>query len=315
MILSVIILCYNQRDFITQAIESVISQEITYTFELIIGDDSSKDGTSGIIQSYAEKYSFIKYYKHDDNLGLMGNYSFCYRKAKGKYIAVLDGDDYWIDSNKLEKQIALLEEHNDMGIVHTQYDSLYMYPKFLGKRYVRKSLSKEVAKENCTFSGIYSNSAICSSSVCYRKSIVDEYKLMDEFDKGTFAMEDGPIFLTCSLKHKVGYIKESSTVYRVNKLSESHSTDGVKRLKFLEDTLAIRNYFARLATVDQLTSEKLQQNRYLSFAHHYYKCNDIKKFKVVLKKISKKRVGFYLMYIDLLLKYYKIIRLGNILKF
>jgi len=314
MLLSVIIICYNQKDFIAQAIESVLSQQTGFTYELIIGDDSSSDGTSEIISEYEKKHSFIRYYRHKNNLGLMGNYSFCHRQAKGKYLAVLDGDDYWIDNEKLEKQVKLMESNSNIGMVHTQYDVLYMYPKLFGKRYFKSVLSDRVANENCSFSGIYSNSMICSSTVCYRKSIIDDSKLMDEFDKGTFAMEDGPVHLMCSLNHEVVFIKDSSTVYRVNQSSVSHFTSKQKRLQFLEDTLNVRRYFEKLTVIDQETKENLYQNRCLSFAHHYYKSNNPKEFKVMYKQINHKPLTLRLMYLGMWLKNNKLIRDESFLK-
>jgi len=308
MIISVVIICYNQKDFIQQAIDSVLNQQMSYPYEIIIGDDGSTDGTSEIIAKYAKEHSEIRYYRHKKNLGLMRNYSFCHRQAKGKYIAVLDGDDYWIDKTKVDKQVAMLEVDNELGMVHTQYDIKYMYPKLLGKRNFKNVLSKNQAIENSSFDGIFANSAICSSTVCYRKKIVDDFKLMDEFDKGVFAMEDGPVFLVCSLNNSVGYIEQSSTVYRVNKNSVSHSVDIEKRLQFLKDTLAVREYFMKLIDVDHRVITRLNQNRCLSFAYHYYKSNDIDGFRGVYSQLVKKTNTVRLMYLFLLLKRFKLLK-------
>ncbi|MCU4156569.1 glycosyltransferase family 2 protein [Carboxylicivirga sp. A043] len=314
MLLSVIVICYNQKDFIERTIKSVLRQKTDFDFEFIIGDDGSIDGTSDIIAQYAQKYPMIRYFQHEKNKGLIGNYSFCYRAAKGKYIATLDGDDYWIDDYKLSKQIQLLESDDNMGMVHTQYDTMYMYPKLFGKRYHKNTISQKLAEQNCSFQGIYSNSVICSSTVCYRKSIIDESLLIDRFDDGCFKMEDGPIFLQCSLNNSVGYINDSTTVYRVNVHSVSHSEDSNRRLRFLEETLEVRQFFAKLTKIDSKTEELLMQNRALSYAYHYYKESDYKAFLKVYKTIKLKPLLIRGMKFILCIKKYGLIKGDEFLK-
>ncbi|TRX72631.1 glycosyltransferase family 2 protein [Carboxylicivirga sp. M1479] len=314
MILSVLIICYNQKDFIASAINSVLEQKTSFDFEIIVGDDSSTDGTSEIIKSFVKSNANIKHFRHDSNLGLMKNYSYCHSIANGKYIASLDGDDYWIDSYKLEKQVNILESDENIGLVHTQYDINYMYPKFLGKRYVTKVLSKTSLVENSTFNGIYSNSSICSSTVCYRKSIIDKSQLMDKFDNAFFKMEDGPIHLQCALNHSVKHINHSTTVYRVHKQSVSHFTNGSKRLQFIQETRQIRDYFSTIKKIDDKTQYALDHNNNLSLAHHYYKSNNLPEFKRTYKKINHKPLAIRVMHALLWLKNKKLLRNENIFK-
>lgn len=110
-LVSVILIAYNQRRYIRQAIESVLAQETSFSYELLIGDDASDDGTSGIVAEYAQAYpDIIRAFIRPENVGAARNAVLLLQQARGEFIASLEGDDYWIDSQKLEKQAAFLRE-------------------------------------------------------------------------------------------------------------------------------------------------------------------------------------------------------------
>ena len=113
-LVSVILIAYNQRRYIRQAIESVLAQETSFPYELLIGDDASSDGTSDIVAEYARAYpDIIRAFIRPENLGAAQNAVLLLQEAKGEFIASLEGDDYWIDPQKLEKQAAFLKESPD----------------------------------------------------------------------------------------------------------------------------------------------------------------------------------------------------------
>lgn len=110
-LVSVILIAYNQRRYIRQAIESVLAQETSFPYELLIGDDASDDGTSGIVAEYAQAYpDRVRAFIRPENLGAARNAVLLLQQARGEFIASLEGDDYWIDPQKLEKQAAFLRE-------------------------------------------------------------------------------------------------------------------------------------------------------------------------------------------------------------
>jgi glycosyltransferase involved in cell wall biosynthesis len=107
---SVAVITYNHEQFIGQAIESVLMQETAFVVELVIREDCSTDGTRRILQAYAGKYpNVIRTLLPEKNLGLARNYGAVWQACRGKYIAWLDGDDYWRTPQKLQKQVALME--------------------------------------------------------------------------------------------------------------------------------------------------------------------------------------------------------------
>lgn len=117
---SIVMLTYNHSKFIAQAIESVLSQETNFSYEILIGEDESQDGTRGICQKYADRYpDKIKLFlrKRAEVRLIFGKPNGSYNwfetlnAATGKYIAYLEGDDYWVTKDKLQKQIDFLESN------------------------------------------------------------------------------------------------------------------------------------------------------------------------------------------------------------
>lgn len=110
--ISVIMLTYNHGPYLKEAIEGVLSQKTNFRTELIICNDASPDDSDEIIKPFVEKYpDKIKYYHHEKNIGFVENQRFAFEKARGKYIAYCEGDDYWTDENKLQFQYDFLEKN------------------------------------------------------------------------------------------------------------------------------------------------------------------------------------------------------------
>ncbi|MFD0933337.1 glycosyltransferase family 2 protein [Psychroflexus salinarum] len=112
---SVVMITYNHENFIKEAIQGVLTQVSDFTIELIIANDKSTDATHQVIDELLEKnipeHIHIRYYNHKGNKGMMSNFIWALQQAKGKYIALCEGDDYWTDPLKLQKQADFLEEN------------------------------------------------------------------------------------------------------------------------------------------------------------------------------------------------------------
>ena len=118
-LVSVVMIVYNQKDTFCRAIDSVLAQKCDFPFEILIGDDASTDGTAEIVKEYAKKNANIKVFCRTQNLGVTRNAYELIKVAEGKYIASCEGDDFWCDENKLQKQIDFLESHLDyVGCSH-----------------------------------------------------------------------------------------------------------------------------------------------------------------------------------------------------
>ncbi len=153
---SVWMTAYFHENYIAQAIESVLSQKTDYSYEIVIRDDCSKDGTWKVIEGYADKYPhLIRAVRNEKNLGLSANVLATKKMCRGRYIVNLSGDDYWICDNKIQMQADFLEENSDyIGVgtkVELRYDDLEVadsfYPaqKYLGKDYDKAMFEAGVA--------------------------------------------------------------------------------------------------------------------------------------------------------------------------
>lgn len=122
---------YNHEQYISEAIDSAISQQGAFIHEILISDDGSTDRTPEIIDEYAQKYPYlIKNISHKTNVGISANMKHCFEQATGKYLAVLEGDDYWTDVKKLEKQVTFLEKNKDCSMVFSRINLLNKSGKF-----------------------------------------------------------------------------------------------------------------------------------------------------------------------------------------
>jgi glycosyltransferase involved in cell wall biosynthesis len=126
-LVTVCLITYNHEKYIRQAIDGVLSQKVNFDWELIIADDCSTDNTRRILLEYQRKYpQFIKLILQNKNVGPAKNWLDLITSPKSKYIAYFEGDDYWIDDLKLQKQIDFLEANSDFSLCHS--DVVFLSP-------------------------------------------------------------------------------------------------------------------------------------------------------------------------------------------
>lgn len=120
---TVILLCYNQKGTVARALESVMRQQCSYPFEILIADDGSADGTREICEGYASRHpDKIRMLPKNANKGLVDNYFDAVREAKGQYIGDCAGDDEWGDESRLQQQIRYLDGNPDVSVVYTDVE-------------------------------------------------------------------------------------------------------------------------------------------------------------------------------------------------
>ena len=104
---------YNHAPYLRQAVESVLSQQTSFDFELVLGEDCSTDGTAELCREYAAKYpGRVRLVTGARNVGWRANYRRTFEACRGKYVAYCDGDDWWCDLRKLQMQADLMESHS-----------------------------------------------------------------------------------------------------------------------------------------------------------------------------------------------------------
>ena len=231
---------YNQEKYISQAIESVLMQKTNFSYQLVIGDDCSTDSTTQICALYAEKFpDKITFIYNNQNRGLLENYKQILDNHPAKYIAILEGDDYWTDENKLQLQFDLLENNPDIGLIHT--DCAFLFESGKLKKNHHKRHYKSIKKGNVFYQLLLEN-YIRPVTVMFRQELYNKYISVDEYIRLGFKMIDYPMWLDTSLHTKFYYLNISTAVYRVHNSSVSHSNQYEKAASFFDSIFEIKCY-------------------------------------------------------------------------
>ena len=255
MKVSVLMPTYNHEKTIAQAIESFLQQKCSFSAELCIGDDKSTDSTLAIARSYAEKYpDRIKLLAKEQNQGLMANYKSLLEIATGEYIAILESDDYWVDSEKLEKQISFLDRNQDYGLSFTGWirDREGKQENFCEDDFICDLTIEDAYKY------ILLRNVIRAVTVVFRRSEYDKYCNIDDYITNKFITFDYPVWLSIIAHNKVHYLKECTAVYRELATSISNTSNLNKRLNFEKETYKIRRYIINLYGKADLSNFKIR---------------------------------------------------------
>ena len=236
MKLSIVVLVYNQKDYISRTIDSIINQQSNYDFEVIIGDDCSTDGTKDIILEYAKKYpNIIKPVIRNTNLGLIRNYFSTIAECKGEYIMQCAGDDYWLPG-KINKQISYMDNNPDVSMVCGGYQNVDERDNWL---------SENLIIPKTDFSSLFKVNQIAAPTVCFRKDIIDKYIQEVNPIEQEWKMEDYPFWLWISKNGKIAFIPEIFCSYRTIEGSVSRPKAIEQKISFKYSIYNIRVFFSR----------------------------------------------------------------------
>lgn len=250
-LISVIVLTYNQEATIARTIESIVNQRCEYPYEIIIADDCSTDATSNICSHYAEKYpTLIRFVKNKKNKGLIDNYYDSLLSAKGKYIADCAGDDYWVDTLKLQKQTQILEKYPDVSLVHAGWNYIDSCTQ---QKIDRKSHSGKLNYRQPFLNGrtlmipyITAEESpvpiVHISTALFRKDIfIREYQNNpDIFRNKDYKCEDVQIITTMMANGTIAFIPDIVLNYTVGHSSISSAENLIKAFDFYFGTLSLR---------------------------------------------------------------------------
>lgn len=292
----VIIKCYayNQEKYIRQTLDGFVMQKTNFSFVAIIHDDASPDNTAKIIAEYAAKYPEIikplyeienQYSKKDGSLfRIMENAAAQYN---AQYTAYCEGDDYWIDPYKLQKQVDFLESHPDYGMCYTKI-----------KRFVQKSnrFIDEWGGPNESFEELIKENTIPTLSVLIRNDIYKAYINDIQPQNKGWLMGDYPMWLYCAIKSKIKFQNISSGVYRILQESASHTSDISKQLKYCNSVRLIQTFYAN--KYDSSLIKKIYYNSLLEMYRYYLLENDKEIHKECVNLIySEETISHYIKWV------------------
>jgi glycosyltransferase involved in cell wall biosynthesis len=235
-LVSVRLMVYNNEDLIRDAIEGILKQKTNFLVEVVIGDDFSTDNSLDIIREYhdtstihfkiLERKVGDEYWKNRQKLGRLHNFYNIIDNCTGKYIALLDGDDYWTDSYKLQKQVDFLEGNEEFAMCF--HDAWVIEDNKKLHQYVNKS--KTVFKTEDLFERHF----IPTASIVFRNNI----QLPDWYSE--VQSGDRLLLFFLSLQGNLKYLDEVMSVYRLHDAGISKSHVGVKKVY---DTALLLHYF------------------------------------------------------------------------
>ena len=303
-IVSVLIVTYNQEQWIAQTIESILAQQTTYPFEVIIGNDCSTDGTRAICESYAEKYDNVRVLTYDKNKGVVGNWVECIKASSGRYIMNCAGDDYWHNPNKIQLQVDFMEEHPNCVISHTDYDRLLVKTNKVVSSYNQTkgiipptgSIQREI---------LSGRERMAAVTICYRTEELKKYCPLDTYVSMCFPREDWPTTLIMAAYGDIEYIPVSTSTYRVGQVSITNTIDYDKiRRRYQLDKQMTEFIYTLFPDFGEFKDAKWYDTHvYHSLLIAAYENNDYKSArefapkdptKGLLKKMANNRISFYL---------------------
>lgn len=273
-LVSVTCISYNHERYIADALDGIFAQKTNFPFEVIVHDDASTDKTQDIIKKYAEKYPRVLVpilQKENYWLGkeINATTTIVWPSAKGKYIAWIEGDDYWTDPLKLQKQVDFLEANPGYGMVCTDYNKFFEKTKklkysCLSPRYLREG---EIIFNDY----IFDKSNIATASVLFRKDLLDSYINEIGFEQiSQWNVGDTPIWLYIAGRSKIKVLNEITTVYRINENSASKFTDIDKRYEFRIKGYEIPIFFVEYFNVsDKIKRKVLEGYKKLYIRYRY----------------------------------------------
>ncbi len=261
MTVSVCMPTYNQEAFIEQAILGVLMQQ-DCDFELIIANDYSTDRTKEICEFYTNKYpTIIKLINQPVNKGLIENTKDCLLACTGKYIAICEGDDYWISPNKLKEQVKILSSSSNISMVHTNWKDFYQKDQVYknNARRQRNNQICEIRYGSDSVEAIMNEEySIRFSSLCFSKELLlSIIEKDDHLFSHLYSTLDLPLFLDLAFEGKLAFINEDMTVYRIQEESVSITKNIHKAVKYTKGCLYIYSHYIKKYQVSKNTKNKI----------------------------------------------------------
>jgi glycosyltransferase involved in cell wall biosynthesis len=245
---SVSMITYNHENFIAQAIDSILMQQVNFDYEVVIGEDCSTDNTRDIVIDYQNRYpDKIHLLLHKKNVGAINNEIQVYKACQGEYIAWLEGDDYWTSPHKLQKQSDFLDNHPECSSCFHSVVELYED----GRQEL--FIPPPIHKKFYTLENLFHGCFIDSCSFMFRNHLWDDFPDwfyetgIGDFEQFFFSAQNGYI----------GYIDEAMGVYRA--YGGFYTTSGpvdklTNRIKMFENINAHLN-FKYDAIIKQIISQ------------------------------------------------------------
>lgn len=268
-LVSIAVLTYNHEQFIAETIDGFLAQNTTFDFEIVIGDDASIDNTQSILKDFQDKHpkKFNIVY-HKNNIGMIPNFVDVINRCTGKYIAFCEGDDYWLDSKKLQIQTDFLESNNEYAIC---FHDVKIFDQT--KLELIDDNITSAKKEDYNLDDLTKGNFMHTPTVLLR----NDFNLPKNFNE--LPIGDWPLYMSMLKQRKIKKINRVMSVYRVHENSSWSSKPDNYRL---ERTIVTIEYLLESLTLSKPQESELKQTM------HIYKKKLLKKksfYKTLKTKI------------------------------
>lgn len=270
-LVSVTVTTYQQAPYIAQCLDSILTQRTSFPFEIVVGEDGSTDGTREICMEYAERHpDRIRLFLRDRQLSnvVVGgrtrrlNGTWVSRSARGVYFARCEGDDYWIEPNKLQMQVDVLEGDSSIGLVHGE---AHAYREATGQwiRFLHRTRGDLDDGGDLFQALIAVRYRVVTCTCMYRCALMRRVTQnpSHEYSCQHFPMGDTPLWLELARVSRFEYIDKPLGVYRVLDESMSRSRDPRKHLAFQLAMLWMRVHYMNAYPVPQEFRRRIIERR------------------------------------------------------
>ncbi|MCQ2340684.1 MAG: glycosyltransferase [Paludibacteraceae bacterium] len=235
-LVSIVCIAYNHEPYIRECLESFVTQKVNFPIEILVNDDCSKDNTALIIREYEQKYPdlFKCVYQNENQYskGVQPWFDILFPMVQGKYIALCEGDDYWVDPMKLQKQIEILEKDETLVGCYTDYYDVDLDGKRCYNGIHRATIGRELNRISLRDFFTY-NVSYPTASVVFRNNHAEEVIQKVRHMKNPY-LGDWVLWIALHCFGDFYYLDEITSAYRFNPTSVTHTQwvmDRVGRIK------------------------------------------------------------------------------------
>lgn len=213
-VVSVVMTAYNHASFIKQSIDGVLAQVTPFPVELIVAEDCSQDTTREIAVELQRLHpEMIRVVTGAANIGGPANFRRAIKRARGRYVALCEGDDYWVDPTKLEKQVAMLDADTGLGAVHTDFaHTIELFGRWRTIERFQRHFRRQVPSGEI-FDQLILGNFIQTCTLCVRNALVSEFLRHPLSSRGN-PVGDWPLCLFVSARANIAYVDTPTAVYR-----------------------------------------------------------------------------------------------------
>ncbi len=263
--ISVLVLVYNQENYILENLSSIDKQVIDEKVEVVICNDCSTDNTRKVIEGFLMNRQNtnidFKLFNHSINKGMQQNFFWGFNECQGEFIAICDGDDFWLNDNKLNEQLQILLGNNDIGLV---FSAAYWFDE-LSKEYIKlPEINRLSLKSWSSLEGYVEQGSnfLNSPTFMFRKCLVDVINNVSVIENTLW-----DLYIVLSIFRNnatLYYIDYRTAVYRILPNSISHSDKRIKQFAFFKKKLNTELLF--------LKNKKLIKTIKTKFYMSYFDC-------------------------------------------